>query len=236
MVLRSRHIRRETLNVKLVQGGIFEFFGDEWMLAELLDWYPIIFVHLQTLDEEEASLDTDKFPLSGELVATIVDFGDQIFHLIAMERCDANHHFIQHDSECPSVYLHTVTSLFEQLRARVEWSSADTQISICAIQNRAKPKIGDFDLEFNASQIYIVQESLFLLLRQTFHFGLVWEMKQDVCKLHVTVDNLQCPDIPDARNDLPDNDSGLLLLDVPLGFQQNSKIHTISVLLHHVDV
>ena len=80
------------------------------MLTELLHWYSIILVHLEALDEEEARLYLDRFTLRGQLITTIVNLGYQIFHLKTMKRRHSHHHFIEHDSQCPSVHFHTVAT------------------------------------------------------------------------------------------------------------------------------
>ena len=106
------------------------------MLTELLHWYSIVLVHLETLNEEEASLYLDWFTLCRQLVATIVNLGYQVFHLKTMERCHSNHHFIEHDSQCPSVHFDTVATLFQQLGTRIEWCATDAKVCIGAIENR----------------------------------------------------------------------------------------------------
>lgn len=86
------------------------------MLSQLFDWDPIILVHLQTLHHEETRLDA-RWLIKVYLIATIVDFGDQVFHLKTMEWCDADKHLIKHYTKRPCIDFRTIASLFEQLRA-----------------------------------------------------------------------------------------------------------------------
>ena len=87
------------------------------MLTEFFDWDPIVLVHLEALNKEETSFDMDGLILGGKFVATIVDFRDQVLHLITMERCHSNKHLVEHNTERPCVNLDTVASLLEELRA-----------------------------------------------------------------------------------------------------------------------
>ena len=130
------HVIIEGLNIQLIQARFLQIFRDKGMLTELLDWYSVVLVHLETLHEEEASLNLDCFTLCRQLVATIVNLGYQVFHLKTMEWRHSDHHFIEHDSQCPSVHFHTVTTLFQQLGARIERCAADAEVCIGAIKDR----------------------------------------------------------------------------------------------------
>ena len=61
-------------------------------------------------------------------------------------------------------------------------------------------------------------------------------MQQNVGELHVAMDDIQGPDILDALHNLLDDDTRLFLADVTAGFQEDAKIESIGVLLHHVNV
>lgn len=50
------------------------------------------------------------------------------------------------------------------------------------------------------------------------------------------MDDIQSPHIFDTLHDLLDNDASLFLADVTTSFQEDAKIKSISILLHHVNV
>ena len=95
------------------------------MLVELLYWDTVVLVHLKALDEEQARLNVNRF-VETDFVAPIINLCYQIFHLKTVEGRDADEHFIEHNSEGPSVDLLTITALFKQLWTRVERCAADT--------------------------------------------------------------------------------------------------------------
>ena len=105
------------------------------MLCQLLNRDTVDFIHLQALDKEQARLDVDGLVHSRELVATIVDLCDQVFHLVTVERCDTDHHFVQHDTHCPRIDLLVIVTLLEELRTRVKWCATDTQTRVRPIQD-----------------------------------------------------------------------------------------------------
>lgn len=61
------------LNIERRQIDAHQFTRNEGMLGQLLHGNAVIFVHLQTLDHEEAGFDADGF-IEANHVATIVDF------------------------------------------------------------------------------------------------------------------------------------------------------------------
>ena len=105
------------------------------MIAELLDGDPIAFVHLETLNEEEASLHLDVL-LQGDLVATIVDLCNQILHLVAVERSQADQQLVEHHAQCPGVHLLVVAALLEKLGARVERGTTYTEVCVRSVEDR----------------------------------------------------------------------------------------------------
>ena len=82
------------------------------MLAELINWHTIDFIHLHALDKEKACLDADRLR-QRQLVAPIVDLGNQVFHLVRMERSHTNEHLVQHHTNRPSVDFLRVAALFQ---------------------------------------------------------------------------------------------------------------------------
>ena len=61
-------------------------------------------------------------------------------------------------------------------------------------------------------------------------------MEQDVGKLHITMNNVESPDVLDALNDLSDDNACLFLANLAPSFEKHAKIITIRIFLHHVDV
>ena len=82
------------------------------MLAELINWHTIDFIHLHALDKEKTGLDADRLG-QRQLVAPIVDLGNQVFHLVRVERSHTNEHLVQHHTNGPSVDFLRVASLFQ---------------------------------------------------------------------------------------------------------------------------
>ena len=235
MLVRDRHVLVEGLDVEWAQLLIDQSFIDEGVLCQLFDWYTVVLVHLQTLNHEEACLDAG-WLLQADLVATVIDLRDQILHLKTMERRHTDKHLVQHDAQGPRVYLCAVATLLKKLWTGVKRSTADGKVGVRAIKDGGKTEVTDLDLELHLGQVDLVQERLLLRLVQALQIGLVREVQQDIRELHVAMDDVECPHILDALHHLFDDDTGLFLADVPTSFQKDSKIESISVLLHHVDV
>ena len=91
-------------------------------------------------------------------------------------------------------------------------------------------------MEVDPGQVYTCQECLFLGAREAFKFRLVWEVKQDVGKLHVSVDDAEVPNVFDSDHELAQDNSGLVLFDPLADLEQDAQIVPIRILLHHIDV
>ena len=85
------------------------------MILELFDWDSVTLVHLHALDQEEAGFDANRF-LKRQLVATVIDLGNQVLHLVTMEGSDTDEHFVQHDAQGPRINFLTIATLFKKLR------------------------------------------------------------------------------------------------------------------------
>ena len=101
------------IDIQFIQTHVLKCICNEGMLADLLNGDSITFLHLQLLDEEEARFDEDWLILSLKLVATVVELGDQVLHVVAVKGCHTDKHFVEHDTECPSVYHLAISALFQ---------------------------------------------------------------------------------------------------------------------------
>ena len=63
------------------------------MLVEFLYGYAVVFVHLQALYEEQACLDA-YWLIEGQFVASIVDLGNQVLHLVGVEGSHTHEHLV----------------------------------------------------------------------------------------------------------------------------------------------
>ena len=61
-------------------------------------------------------------------------------------------------------------------------------------------------------------------------------MKQDIGQLHISMDDVESPDVLDALHNLLHDHPRLLLANVTSAFEQDSQVVAIRVLLHHVDI
>ena len=131
------------------QGFFQEISVDKWMETNLFYWNSIILIHLKTLEKEKSTFDRKRL-VQRNLIPSIIDLGNQVFHFIRMEWCFTDHHLIQHNSKSPSIDFCTVTSLFKELRRTIKWSTTNTQLGVCSVKNSRETKIRYFDLELHS--------------------------------------------------------------------------------------
>ena len=158
------------------------------MVAELLDGHPVPLTHREAVNHEEARFNVDGLAFSHrKFVAPVVNLRDQVFHLEAVERSQADQHLVEHYAQRPCVYFLAVAALFEELGAGVEGGPADAQVGARAVKDGRQPVVRDFCEEAHLSQVNRVEERLFLLPRKPLKLRLVREVKQDIGQLHVPV-------------------------------------------------
>ena len=119
------------------------------MAAELLNRDPVFLVHLHALHHKEARFDGNGL-LQGDFVPTVVDFGDEVIHLKAVERGDAVEHLEEHHAQRPSVHLRTVAPLFQQLGTLVKRGATDAEACISGVEDCGEAEVRDFDMEFHS--------------------------------------------------------------------------------------
>ena len=107
------HLLIELIDVELSECDVHQFSLNERMPLQLLDRYPIIFVHLHALHHEQTSLDVYRLSCRRKFVATIVNLSNQVLHFEAVKGCNANKHLVEHNSKCPGIHLGTVAALFQ---------------------------------------------------------------------------------------------------------------------------
>ena len=84
------------------------------MSSKFINRNPISFVHLHALSQKEARLNADRFRQT-QLIAAIIDLGNEVFHLETMEWSDAHHHLVEHHTQGPSVHFGAVPAFLEEL-------------------------------------------------------------------------------------------------------------------------
>ena len=116
------------------------------MVEEVLCEDPVLLLRLECVKQKETSFNLDALTaFYCQFVATIVNLSNQLLHIEAVERCDANEKLEQDDTERPRIHRVIVCVSLEHLRGLVKWSPHNRLLGLCAIKDRRKTEVREFD-------------------------------------------------------------------------------------------
>lgn len=121
----------------------------------------------------------------------------------------AHKQLVANDAKRPNIDLVAVSFFLQQLWRAVERGSTDTELGVGSLKNCAEAKVADPGLEVNLCQINCSKKISFLVAGHFRNIRIVRKVKQDVSQLHITMDNIERPDIIESLHNLTQDHANL---------------------------
>ena len=122
-----------------------------------------------------------------DFVAPVIDLPHQLLHVEAVEGRLADNQLEEDAAEGPRINLVSVPFTLQQLRRLVKRCADDGKLGFGFAHDSRQAPVRDLDLEVHFRQVDFLQELLLHDSSQLLELRLVWEVKQNVCQLHVPV-------------------------------------------------